>query len=87
MDVSFQVTSTVQAAADAGASNTWLGIRVNSAHEADSEYYKQFADSPVLDVTYNTKPAIPSGMTLSNCSSRRVGDPHSASRSPQGPTA
>ena len=66
-DVSFPVTSTVQAAADAGAANTWLGIRVNSAHEADSEYYKQFANNPVLDVTYNTKPAVPSGMTLSNC--------------------
>jgi RHS repeat-associated protein len=66
-DVSFPVTSTVQAAADAGASTTWLGIRVNSAHESDSEYYKQFDNNPVLDVTYNTKPAVPAGLTLSNC--------------------
>ncbi|WP_436536647.1 RHS repeat-associated core domain-containing protein [Actinoplanes sp. HUAS TT8] len=66
-DVSFPVTSTVQAAADASASNTWLGVRVNSAHESDSEYYKQFDNNPVLDVTYNTKPATPSGPTLSNC--------------------
>ncbi|GIF01560.1 hypothetical protein Ari01nite_90240 [Paractinoplanes rishiriensis] len=66
-DVSFPITSTVQAAADAGAANTWLGIRVNSAYEANSEYYKQFDNNPVLDVTYNTKPATPSGLTLSNC--------------------
>ncbi|GIF23507.1 RHS repeat-associated protein [Actinoplanes tereljensis] len=66
-DVTFPVTSAVQAAADAGSSRTWLGIRVNAAHESDVEYYKQFDNNPVLDVTYNTKPTQPRGLTLSNC--------------------
>jgi hypothetical protein len=63
-DVSFPITAHIQTAANNGWSGTSLGIRAN---ETSSEYYKEFSNTPVLDVTYNTKPTTPRGMTVSDC--------------------
>lgn len=66
-DVSFPITAHIQTAANSGWSGTSLGIRVPSANENDSEYYKEFDNSPVLDVTYNTVPTQPRGLTITDC--------------------
>ncbi|TQS42778.1 RHS repeat-associated core domain-containing protein [Cryptosporangium phraense] len=66
-DVSFPITAHIQTAANSGWSGTSLGIRAPVANESNSTYYKEFDNSPVLDVTYNTVPTQPRGLTITDC--------------------
>jgi hypothetical protein len=57
--VSFPATAAVQAAATAGWSGMSVGVR--NPNETAKAAYMTFGNSPVLSVTYNTKPATPVG--------------------------